>query len=157
MPRKEDRDTEEIFEKSRSEPPDNAGGGAVVILRGAGVAGANAVALHAPGKIMEVQPIVHATADIDGDRIVSNATGINFLHSGHGVYEWPPAAERSGEARAGKKVILRDLSGGIVAIEAACVEYHSEVGKTWRRKRFGGGVPASIALGISASIVELAV
>jgi len=148
---------EEIPEKSRSEPPDNTSGGTIVIFNGAGVIGADAVALHAPGEIMEVKSIVHATANIDGDRVVSNATGINFLHSGHGMNEWPPASKRGGEARTGKKVVLGNFSGCIAAIEAAGIEYHSEVGKTRRGERFGGGIPASIALRISSGIIELAV
>ena len=48
-----------------SEPPHDAGGGAVVVLVSARVIGMHVVALHTPGKTLEPELVVDASADVD--------------------------------------------------------------------------------------------
>src|SRR5215469_11200821 len=93
--------------RSRSKPPDNAGRCAVVVLIRAGVVGMHEVALHAPGKVLEPELVVDASADIDQQRTIREPAGVPVTDPGHRVHERAPLAHSDRIPRAAHNVIFR--------------------------------------------------
>src|ERR1700681_4070636 len=98
-----------------SEAPDQSGGSAVIVLRGAAVVTAEVIALQAPGEILEVKFVVGAAAHSDGEGIVDEAVGIDVADSGHGLHERAPFSVSEGKARAADEDVLSDPLAEIAA------------------------------------------
>ena len=125
-----------------SEAPNDSGRGAVVILIGAGVVTVHVVTLETPGKILEAKFVVDASTNVDKQRVVNEAAGIQVADTGHAVDEWAPASEIRGEANATQRVVLGDTS----SVEAAPIDNQTDARKAGEGEVFKGGVPSFIAL-----------
>src|ERR1700733_1155075 len=133
----------ETWKLRNLEAPDQPGGTANFYFTGAQITSVDIVGLHTPGKILEapniqVQLSVHAAAKINGYRVIRIAAGHNPLETSHGVNKRPPVSVCLGEARAQKKVVLRDAG----TVETAGIESDAKKRKSRQREVFGGGVPS---------------
>src|ERR1700721_468118 len=104
--------------------PDQSGGTAVVALLVAQIARADVISLHPPGKFLEEEFVIDASANIDCQRIVSVSSGLNHLQASHAVNKRPPLSVGDGKTRTSYEGVL----GNAVAIDAAAVEHESQVG-----------------------------
>src|ERR1051326_3356026 len=109
-----------------SESPDDAGGGAIVVLGGAQIMGMHVIALKAPGEILEEEFVVDAAADINFQRIVNKASGIQVAHARHGVDEGTPLSKIGGDAGTAQEVVLNKSAA---AVKAADIGDESDAGK----------------------------
>src|SRR5271156_4722883 len=124
------------------EAPDQAGGTTNIVLRGAEEMSVKVVELKTPGKMLqdeELEFAVHAAAGIQDEGITRDAVGGYALPSDHGLDEGAPFAVIERKARAYQNVVLVD-SG---AVEAAAIQYDSEVGVLGEGEIFQGGIPAA--------------
>src|SRR5947209_3616966 len=70
------------------ESPDKTGGGAVIVLRVAGVMRVHVIALNAPGEILQEDFVIEAAAHIDDQRVIHKCVGrTNVTNAGHGMNE----------------------------------------------------------------------
>lgn len=126
----------------KSETPDDSGGSAIVILIGTGVVTMHVVALDTPGEILKSKFVVDASADVDGQRVIDEATGVEMADSGHPMDERAPPAEAGREANASERIVL----GYTFSIEATAVEDETESREAGEGEIFGRDVPSFIAL-----------
>src|SRR5579859_1064055 len=136
-----------------SEAPDNTGRRAVVILRGAQIMRVHIVALQAPGEILKEELIVGAAANVDLQRVVNEAAGVQMTNAGHGVDERPPLSETGREAWAAQRVVLHQA---FAAIKPADIRHQSDAWIAAEREGFVGSIPSAIAL-LDDDIAELRV
>jgi len=115
--------------------------------------GVHVIALKAPGKILEEKFVVDAAADINFQRVVDEASGIQVANAGHGVDEGTPLSEIGGDAGAAEDVVLNESAA---AIEAADIGDESDAGKAAEGQGLEGAIPSAIAL-LDDDIAELAV
>src|ERR1035438_1200535 len=125
-----------------SESPDNSGGGAVVVLVGAGIVTVHVIALQPPGKILEGKFIVGAAADVDRERVIDEAVGVYVADASHGMHEGAPFSVGDRKARTADDVILLDPG----AIKAAAIGDQAEAGETGEGNGFVRAGPAAITL-----------
>lgn len=140
-------------EERKSEAPDDAGGCAIVVLVGAGIAGMHVISLEAPGEIFERKFVVQTAADVDEEGIVDKAAGIQVAHTDHGIDEGTEFSDVSGETGAADEVVL-SYAGS--AIKTAGVNDKTDVRKAWEGKGFERAIPAAIALPVD-DIRELSI
>src|SRR5438270_12947238 len=89
------------------EPPDKAGGCAVIVLRVAGVMRVHVIALNTPGEILEKYFVIKAAANVDHQRVIHKGVGrANVPNAGHGMDERPDLTDIGGEAGATDNVVL---------------------------------------------------
>lgn len=115
--------------------------------------GVHVIALKAPGKILEEEFVVDAAADINFQRVVDEASGIQVANAGHGVDEGTPLSEIGGDAGAAHDVVLNESAA---TVKAADIGDESDVGKAAEGQGLEGAIPSAIAL-LNDDIAELAV
>src|ERR1700723_189068 len=119
-------------------PPDQSGGTAVVALLVAQIARADVVTLHSPGKFLEEEFVVDASANIDCQRIVSVSSGLDHLQAGHAVNKRPPLSVGDGKARTRHEGVLGDA----VTVDTTAVEHESQMGSARQGHDLARTLPA---------------
>lgn len=115
--------------------------------------GVHVVALKAPGKILEEELVVDAAANIDFQRVVDEAAGIQVANTGHGVDEGTPLSEIGGNTGAAEEVVLHESAA---PVEAADIGDEPDVGISAEGEGFIGAIPSAIAL-LDHNVAQLAV
>src|SRR5579864_2296250 len=108
--------------------------------------GVHVIALHAPGKILEEDLVVHPAADVDHEGPVNDSAGIDPVNSSHGVNKWTPFFVLHREARTAHEIVVLDAAKAVVAVETAGIGDEAEVCKPGERHDFTRSVPAAKAL-----------
>src|SRR5579864_4878209 len=136
------------------ESPDKTGGGAVIVLRVAGVMRVHVIALNAPGEILEEDFVIEAAAHIDHQRVIDKRVGrAHVTNAGHGMNEGSDLSYIRRQPGAADNVVLPQA---IAAIETAAVHNQAETGKAGEREILKGCIPAAITLLVN-DVGELAV
>src|SRR5579859_681624 len=115
--------------------------------------GAHVIALTAPGKILEEEFVVDAATDINFQRVVDEALGIQVADAGHGVDEGTPFSEIGGDTWAAEDVVLNESAA---AVEAADIGNKPDAGKAAEGQGFVRAIPSAIAL-LDDDVAQLAV
>ena len=100
------------------------------------------VALDTPGEILKSKFVIDAAADVDGQRVIDEATGVEMADSGHTMDERAPPAEVGREANASEPIVL----GYTFSIETTAVKDQTDSGETGEGEIFRRDVPSFIAL-----------
>lgn len=126
------------------ESPDETGGGAVIVLRVAGVMRVHVIALNTPGEVLEEHFVIEAAAHIDHQRVIDKCIGrTNVTNAGHGMNEGSDLSDIGGESGAANNVVLPQA---IAAVKAAAVHDQAEPRKARERNIFKGSIPPAITL-----------
>src|SRR5207248_1839849 len=128
-------------ELAKSEPPDDSGRGAVIILIGAGVMGVHVIALHTPGKILKKQFVIKTATHIDFERIVNESIGrAHMPDTSHRVDEGAQFPHIYRKTRAAEYVVLPNPA----AVETAAIDDKSKMRKAGEGEILERSVPATI-------------
>src|SRR5205085_1046383 len=106
-------------------------GGAVIVLRVAGVMRVHVIALNAPGEVLKEDFVIEAAAHVDHQRVIHKGVGrAHVTDAGHGMNKGSDLTDIGGEAGATDNVVLPQA---VAAIETAAVHYQAETRKAGER------------------------